>query len=204
MYEYLDGRLESRHGTRVVVGVNGVGYSVSVVLGSDFRPAPGGGADGDVRVWTHLVVRDDAHELYGFVDPDARELFRLLLSVRGVGPSLALGILSHLEGDSLLRAVAAEDARALQAVKGVGKKTAEQILLDLRGKAPAVAGAHAGDPDVLVPVGARGPQTHEDAVRALISIGYSDKEARRNVERAADKLDTDDLETLVRAALQHG
>lgn len=197
MYEYLDGRLESRHATRVVIDVGGVGYTVSVPLGSDFRAAADR-PEGTVRVWTHLVVRDDAHELYGFPDAARRQLFRLLLSVRGVGPGLALGILSHLAGDALLAAIAAGDTHPLLAVKGVGKKTAEQILLDLRDRAPAHPTA---EPGVIVPA-ARGQEIVDDAVRALVSIGYSDKEARKSVERAARDVDAEDLETLVRAALQ--
>ena len=199
MYEYLDGRLESRHATRVVIDVAGVGYTVSVALGSDFRAAPTG-PDGTIRVWTHLVVRDDAHELYGFADVAGRQLFRLLLSVRGVGPGLALGILSHLEGDELLSAIASGDTRPLLSVKGVGKKTAEQILLDLRDKAPATGVS--AEPGVIVPASGRASATLEDAVRALVSIGYSDKEARKNVEKAIREVEQDDLEALVRAALR--
>lgn len=198
MYEYLDGRLESRHATRVVIDVGGVGYSLSVPLGSDFRRAPRAAQD-TVRVWTHLVVRDDAHLLYGFADDGARALFRLLLSVRGIGPGLALGILSHLPGDALLAAIAAGDARTLLAVKGVGKKTAQQILLDLRDRAPTQPAVV--ERGVLVPTG-RDARVLEDAVRALVSIGYADKEARKNVEQASREVDEDDLEALVRSALR--
>ena len=198
MYEYLDGRLESRHATRVVVDVGGVGYCLAIPLGSDFRRAPRG-PEGAVRVWTHLVVRDDAHLLYGFADDESRQLFRLLLTVRGIGPGLALGILSHLSGDALLAAIATGDAQALLAVRGVGKKTAQQILLDLKDRAPSQpATVRQG---VVVPAGRDG-RVLEDAIHALVSIGYSDKEARKNVEQAASRVDEDDLETLVRTALR--
>lgn len=207
MYEYLDGRLESRHATRVVIDVGGVGYNVAVPLGSDFRRPPGGSAargGGElVRVWTHHVVRDDAQELYGFPDDEGRQLFRLLLSVRGVGPTLALGILSRLPGDVLLAAIAGDDVDTLLAVKGVGKKTAQQILLDLRDKAPVQAVQASAEPGVLVPAAGRASQVVEDAVAALLSIGYAEKEARKNVERAAREVDDSDLEALVRSALRH-
>lgn len=211
MYEYLDGRLESRHATRVVIDVGGVGYNVAVPLGSDFRRPPRGprgpggagtrSTDELVRVWTHHVVREDAEELYGFPDDEGRQLFRLLLSVRGVGPALALGILSRLSGDVLLAAIASDDVDTLLTVKGVGKKTAQQILLDLRDKAPATQAS--AEPGVLVPAPGRSSQVVEDAVAALLSIGYAEKEARKNVERAAREVDDGDLEALVRSALRH-
>lgn len=198
MYEYLEGRLVTHHPARVVLDVGGVGYDVAVPLGSSFPK----GADERVRVWTHLVVREDAHNLFGFQDVDQRELFRMLLSVRGVGPGLALAILSTLPPNELLAAVGAEDVRAFQRVKGVGKKTAEQILLDLRDKAPGFLPEPAGADGTLRP---QAPPAHphiRDAVQALVSIGYTDKQAEKSVERAVAKGFGDDLEALVRGALQ--
>ena len=186
----------SRGATRVAIDVGGVGYDVAVPLGSEFLARDGTAPDdGPVLVWTHLVVREDAQLLFGFPDQPMREVFRLLLSVRGVGPALALGILSALSGDALLAAVAAGDAAALQRIKGVGKKTAEQIVLDLRDRAPG-----AGASDVVVPA-ARSRMT-ADAVAALVSIGYSEKQAKKSVERAAERVQDADLELLVRSALQ--
>ncbi|MEW6074343.1 MAG: Holliday junction branch migration protein RuvA [Planctomycetota bacterium] len=202
MYEYFDGVLESRGPTRVVVDVGGIGYDVAVPVGADFRPAPGSAGNGEerIRVWTHLVVREDSHRLFGFPTAEEREIFRLLLLVRGVGPGLALAILSGFRGDSLLDAIAAGDLAALTRIRGVGKKTAEQILLDLRGRAPAAAPA-------ISPGGVTTRRGHasravEDAVQALTSIGYSEKEARRSVERAATEVDPADVELLVRSALR--
>lgn len=200
MYEYLDGRLTSRHPARVVVDVHGVGYDVAVPVGADFASRAGGvGGDQRVRVWTHLVVREDAHTLYGFPDPGMRGVFRLLLLVRGVGPGLAIAILSSLPGDDLLRAVAAGDVAALTSIRGVGKKTAEQILLDLRDKAPATLGAGG---ETVVPAAPPRSQAIADAVQALTSIGYTDKQAQKSVERASQRVDPEDLELLVRTALQ--
>lgn len=201
MYEYLEGRLVSRRPARVVLDVDGVGYDIAVPVGAEFhaaRAAASGPAE-RVRVWTHLVVREDAHLLFGFSSEKQRELFRLLLSVRGVGPLLALAVLSTLSREQLLEAIAAEDLAALTRVRGVGRKTAEQILLDLRDKAPRCAESES---DVLVPSpAARSPNFH-DAVRALVSIGYPDKQAKDSVERAAKRVAEDDLELLVRTALQ--
>ncbi len=203
MYEYLDGRIASRGATRLVLDVSGIGYDLSVPLGADFRSSPA--APDATRVWTHLVVREDAHMLFGFPDARMRELFRLLLRVRGVGPGLALGILSSMSETELLATIAAADSKPLTRIKGVGKKTADQILLDLRDRAPKPEDA---DHSILVPAGPEANQriqTVADAITALLSIGYSDKQARASVERAAKKAASDgtlELETLVRAALR--
>lgn len=196
MYDFLEGRLSERRPTRVVLDVGGVGYDIAVPLGADFAAHS---QDGKLRIWTHLIVREDAHLLYGFAQREQREVFRLLLSVRGVGPAVALAVLSRLSREELLAAITAQDPTALLAVKGIGQKTADQILLDLRDKAARLLAAPA---DELVPRPRPETGALEDAVRALVSIGYSDKEARRNVERAARKVDPADIERLVRTALQ--
>jgi Holliday junction DNA helicase RuvA len=195
VYDYIEGRLCERRPTRLVVETGGVGFDLAVPLGVDFPER-----EGRVRAWTHLVVREDAHLLFGFPERAQREVFRLLLGVRGVGPAVALAVLSTLPGEELLRAVASQDAAPLLRVKGVGKKTAEQILLDLREKAPRMLADSAQG--TLVPRAPAARRSLEDAVRALVSIGYSDKEARKSVERAATQVPGDDLELLVRTALQ--
>lgn len=196
MYEYLEGRIAGRAPARLALDVNGVGYDVAVPLGTQFP------ASERVRVWTHLVVREDAHLLYGFPDRETRELFRLLLSVRGVGPAMALGILSGLPREALLDAIAGGDAATLTRIRGVGKKTAEQILLDMRDKAQTLrVQLAAGVVSQAAGTSAKKDDTLEDAVQALVSIGYSEKEARKSVERAAQHVDKKNLEELVRAAL---
>jgi Holliday junction DNA helicase RuvA len=196
VYDFLEGTLVEHRATHVVVAVNGVGYELAVPLGAQFAAR-----DGRVHVWTHLVVREDAHLLFGFPERRVREVFRLLLSVSGVGPAVALALLSNLAADELLKAIAEQDESALRRAKGVGKKTAEQILLDLREKAPRLLAE--GERGTLVPrPAAAGSRIQEDAVRALVSIGFSEKEARANVERAAKTEPPDDLERLVRTALK--
>lgn len=195
MYEYLDGEVSMRAPARVVLEVSGVGYDLLVPIGAAIP------AHGKARVYTHLVVREDAHTLYGFGARRARDLFRLLLKVRGVGPTMALAILSGLSPDELIEAVLAGDAAALTRAKGVGKKTADQILLDLADKAAAWSTG-----ERLTTPGA-GPETRreatiEDAVGALLALGFKEKEARKNVERAANEVDSKDLEALVRVALR--
>jgi Holliday junction DNA helicase RuvA len=201
MYEFLEGRVAMRAAARLVLDVGGVGYDLAVPLGSGF---PADGPDQPVRAWVHLVVRDDAHELYGFADRETRGLFRALLTVSGVGPRVALGVLSGIPREELLAALLSEDVARLTSIKGIGKKTAEQILLDLRDKARALssgtdAGEGAADEIPRPYVGAR--EHVEDAVRALTSIGYSEKEARRQVQKAVAQVGPEDLEQLVRAAI---
>jgi Holliday junction DNA helicase RuvA len=194
VYDHLEGRVERRGPAKLVVCVGGVGYEVAVPVGMDFGPD---GAKEPRRVYVHLVVREDAHQLYGFPDRDACAWFRGLLGVRGVGPALALGILSALAPARLLAAIVENDPLPLVGVKGGGRKTAEQILLDLRDKAPRLAAEVE-----LVPVaGPRRSAAVLDAVQALVSIGYREKEAEKSVAAAAQEVGEDDLETLVRTAI---
>jgi len=198
VYEFLEGDVAGRSPARLVLDVAGVGYELSVPLSAVFPPR------GRTRVWTHLVVREDAHTLYGFPERSTRDLFRVLLGVRGVGPIAALGILSGLTPEELVAAVMQDDLKALTRVKGIGKKTGEQILLDLRDKAPRLAAEMNARPAAGAPAPKprREQEAHvDDAVAALVSIGYSEKEARKTVERAAESSGARDLETLVRAAL---
>lgn len=181
--------------TRVVLDVAGIGYDLLVPIGASI---PG---HGKARVYTHLVVREDAHTLYGFGTKRARDLFRLLLKVRGVGPTMALAILSGLSPDDLIQAVLAGDAAALARAKGVGKKTADQILLDLADKAAAWSESE-GRPTTGTGPEVRGEAAIEDAIGALLALGFKEKEARKNVERAATEVDPKDLEALVRVALR--
>jgi Holliday junction DNA helicase RuvA len=195
MYDHLEGRLVSARPGRVVLEVGGVGYDVAVPLSA----SPVVSAGERLKLWTHLIVREDAHLLFGFLEPEARELFRLLLCVRGVGPASALALLSGLTVDALLQAIAGGDKKALTRVKGIGDKTAAQILLDLKDRAPRASEA---DGHVLTPRDPARTRAFADAVRALVSIGFSEKEARKSVEHAARRVDPDDLEALVRAAIQ--
>ena len=199
MYEYLQGLVVQRGPTQVVLDVNGVGYDLQVPLSADF----GGplGSEDPIKVWTHLVVRENAHLLYGFPSPALRELFRLLLKVRGVGPTMALGVLSGLSAEELLAAIAAKDPTPLQRIKGVGKKTAEQILLDLQDRAPRLAQS-IGAGGVLTPSAPAGGGAIEDAIGALISIGYTEKEAAKCVAKAAKSVGSENLDTLLRSALR--
>lgn len=192
MYEYLEGRPASWTAARLVLDVGGVGYALSVPLGASFERGE------RLRVWVHQVVREDAHTLFGFPDEKTRDLFRTLLLVRGVGPAMALGILSSLPGQDLIDAIAQDDRGRLTAVKGVGKKTAEQILLDLRDKI-AVFGLPSAEPRAAAP-SATSP-VRQDAIAALVSIGYKERDADKVVAKAAESVGEADVNGLIRAAL---
>jgi Holliday junction DNA helicase RuvA len=200
MYEFLEGKVAERTAARLVLDVGGVGYDLLAPLAASF-PDTGQRA----RVHVHLVIRDDAHLLYGFPSAGDRDLFRLLLKARGVGPTIALAVLSGVRREELVRAVIENDPKPLQRVKGVGKKTADQMLLDLRDKAQELAGSaqELSRQHVLAPTPEDPAEANiADAMAALMSIGYTDKEARKLVDKARETVDPRDLEALVRAAIQ--
>lgn len=198
MYEYLEGQVAGRSAARLVLDVHGIGFDLAVPLGASFPES------GATRVFTHHVVREDSEQLYGFPDRATRDVFRALLGVRGVGPAVALALLSGLARDELVAAIAAGDAKRLCTVKGIGKRTAEQILLDLREEAKRLAaelGVRVGSGEVVLEPQAPPPAVR-DAIAALVSIGYGESEARAAIEKARKKTKSSELETLVRAALR--
>ena len=159
----ITGTLLEKNPPQVLVDAQGVGYEIDVPM-STFYNLPRTGDP--VELLTHLVVREDAHLLYGFLTAPERTAFRQLLKVSGVGPKVALAILSGLSVDDLAVAVAAQDAASLTRVPGIGKKTAERLVLELRDKLPsALPAAKASAP--------HGP----DVLNALLSLGYNAREA---------------------------
>lgn len=198
MYEYLEGTISARTAAGVVVDVGGVGYELRTPLGARL-PQAGETA----RIWTHLVVREDNHTLFGFATRAERELFRMLLKVRGVGPSMALAILSALDRTELVQGLSQRDPKVFTRAKGVGRKTAEQIVLDLGDRAEEFAAGCEVQPGVIVPATTQSDDPAlADATAALVSIGYAEKDARARVEAAAEELGDGDLEALVRAAIR--
>ncbi len=153
-----------------------------------------------VTVHTHLVVREDAQLLFAFIDKRDRELFRELIRLNGVGPKLALALMSGLEVDELIAAVQAQDTNALMRVPGVGKKTADRLLVELNGKFKAWEGLGGSTPVSAVGTGASPASASSDAVSALIALGYKPQEASRAVARI--KEDGLSSEELIRRALK--
>jgi Holliday junction DNA helicase RuvA len=166
MIARLTGVLAERSPPHVLVDVNGVGYELQVPM-STFYNLPELGAK--VTLLTQFIVREDAQLLYGFLTSAERESFRELIKISGVGPRIALALLSGLSSSELAQAVAAQDTSRLVKVPGIGKKTAERLLLELKGKlAPALA----------TPGFAIASDNQADILQALIALGYSDKEAQ--------------------------
>ncbi|MED5620350.1 Holliday junction branch migration protein RuvA [Ideonella sp. BN130291] len=160
----LTGLLAEKSPPLVLVDVNGVGYEVDVPM-STFFNLPGLGER--VSLLTHFVVREDAQQLFGFLTAEERSTFRLLVKISGVGPRTALSILSGLSVSELAQAIAAQESGRLVKVPGIGKKTAERLLLELKGKL---------GPDLGAPAQVTS-DAQADIVQALVALGYSEKEA---------------------------
>ena len=194
----LRGTLAEKQPPHLLLDVNGVGYELEVPMTTLYRlPAVGE----PLTLHTHLVVREDAHLLYGFFEKRERELFRELIRLNGVGPKLALALMSGLEVDELVRCVQAQDTAALVKVPGVGTKTAERLLVELKDRFKAWESIPSIAPLVVEPQLAQAVSSAEnDAVSALISLGYKPQEASRAV--AAVKEDGMSSEDLIRRALR--
>jgi len=185
----LRGRLAMKQPPRLLIDVSGVGYELEAPM-STFYSLPAVGEE--VSLLTHLLVRDDAQVLYGFSRPDERELFRSLLKVSGVGARLALAILSGMTAEAFATTIQAGDATSLTRLPGIGKKTAERLVVEMRDR---LDGFGTG----AVPAAASMPAA--EAVSALVSLGYRSADATRMVaDVEGDDLSTEDL---IRAALQH-
>lgn len=189
------GILLAKQPPEIVVDVAGIGYELQVPMTTLFRLPPVGE---EVRLLTHFAVREDAQVLYGFIDARDRELFRSLVRVSGVGPKLALAILSGMDADSFVRCVQRDDSGALVALPGVGRKTAERLLVEMRDRlgdwleaAPGTGRAAASAP----------PDLAADAEGALVALGYKPAEASRLVA-AVNEEGIADSEELIRRALR--
>jgi Holliday junction DNA helicase RuvA len=192
MIARLTGTLVEKAPERVVVDVQGVGYAALVSL-QTFMALPAIGAS--VRLLVHTEVREDAIDLIGFVDDAERALFQVLRKVKGLGPRTSLGVLSGLPAAELVAVIAAGDVARLQTIPGVGKKLAERVVLECRGAAASLTG---GKGPVPGPAGLRA--VAEEAVSALVNLGYKRPEAERVVTQVSK--DEPELEVIIRAALQ--
>lgn len=201
MIHFLRGTLIDSLPTQITIDVGGVGYEVLIPLSSfDRLPARGG----DITILTHLSIREDAHVLYGFMSAAERDMFRLLIhTVSGIGPKIALNILSGINISALRSAVAMGDVKSLSQISGVGKKTAERIVVELRDKI--------GKSATLQPAGGAGsalsPEDAKlnDAIAALVALGFKQPDAHDAVRAAQALLGKEaSVEQLVRAALKKG
>jgi Holliday junction DNA helicase RuvA len=177
MIGFLKGRLALKAPPMLLVDVNGVGYELEAPM-STFYGLPATGEA--VALFTHLVVREDAHVLFGFGTDAERRLFRSLLKISGVGPKLALGILSGSSVEEFLRIIEAEDVGMLTRIPGIGRKTAERVIIEMRDNVQKLSLPAAGSP--LTPAAVASAQS--EAYGALIALGYKPPEATRLLKNA--------------------
>ena len=192
MITHIKGKLVEKTPTDVVIECNGVGYFINISLHT-FSQIPTGE---NVKLFTHLQVREDAHILYGFSGIAEREIFRLLLSVSGIGASTARTMLSSLSPDQVTDAIASEDVATIQSIKGIGSKTAQRVILDLKDKILKVYG--------LSGISANSSNTNKnEALSALETLGF----ARKQIEKICDKIVIEDpqasVETIIKQALKN-
>jgi Holliday junction DNA helicase RuvA len=200
MITFLHGKLVDALPTQITVDVNGVGYEALIPLSSfDKLPQPGQ----SIKLLTQLVVREDAHTLYGFMTPEERDLFRLLVhTVSGIGPKTALNVLSGISVTAFRGAVASSDFKSLSKISGVGKKTAERIVVELKDK---IGMAGAWEASSAKHGLSADEQRINDAVLALIALGFKQIEAHDSVRAAQAVLGMQaTVEELVRVCLKKG
>ncbi len=191
----LQGTVIDLQAPLVILDVHGVGYEVETPL-STFCQLKHGQT---VRLWTHLVVREDAQLLYGFLDQADKALFRLLLKVNGVGPKLAAGILSGMSAAMLIQSIDLQDISTLTRIPGVGKKTAERLVIELRDRLQGLNGSSTSLTGTgRIGLGEASPQAEAEA--ALVSLGYKPLEAQKAIN--AVKAEHSDTAGLIRAALK--
>lgn len=183
----ISGTVRHKDLQSLLVDVGGVGYKVFSTTEAVLEAALGE----PIFLWTHLSIRENAHDLFGFKDKEALETFELLISIPGIGPRTALGILNVATPSMLRQAVATEDTSYLTKVSGIGKKNAEKIVLELKGK------LHTTTADKGVNV-----RMESDALEALVSLGYSERDARDALKRLSSNEETEDTSERVKQALR--
>ena len=185
----LNGRLIEKYPTELLIECGGVGYEVKISLFTFSQLSE----NESIKIYTKLIVREDAHLLYGFYTKDEREMFNFLISVSGIGPNTALIMLSSLSPEEIANAIQTEDVSTIQKVKGIGAKTAQRVIIDLKGKVLKFS----GDTEIN---NSKNNTNRFDALTALVSLGFDKKSA----EKVLDKIDTgtQTVEQLIKEALR--
>jgi Holliday junction DNA helicase RuvA len=190
MIAHLNGRLVEKNPTNIIVECGGVGYSVKISLNT--FSALGSGEQ--IKIYTQQIIREDAHLLFGFATTEEREVFNLLLSVSGIGPNTAILMLSSLQPAEIAQAIQTEDVRTIQSIKGIGAKTAQRVIIDLKDKMIKVDWAGSAT------FSAGHNTSRFDALTALISLGFDKKAAEKAIEKIATG--TESVEELIKGALK--
>lgn len=189
MIAQLNGKLVEKNPTSIIIDCGGVGYEVKISLNT-FSAI---GSSESIKIFTKFIVRDDAQLLYGFADPVEREMFNHLISVSGIGPNTAMIMLSSMVPEEIANAIQTDDVKTIQSVKGIGAKTAERVIVDLRGKMLKMTFSAEN-------IFTSNNTNHFDALTALVSLGFDKKSA----EKAIDKVSTgeESVEQLIKEALK--
>ena len=190
MITQLSGRLIEKFPTHVVIDCNGVGYEVHISLHTFGQL----GDDENIRLYTHLQVREDAHTLFGFFQPMERSIFRLLISISGIGASIARTMLSSMTPNEIQHAIVHEDLAAIKAVKGIGLKTAQRVLIELKDKIQNVAGVE----EISA---SKNNTTKEETLSALEVLGYPRRQAEKVIDNIIQSAPESSVEALIKQAL---
>ena len=192
MYEYLEGQLAGQTPQHAILDVVGIGYRIAISAADGAKLPPRGE---NCRLYTTFIVRENEQTLYGFLESANRELFETLTTISGIGPKTALAILGSLTLELLQRAILEGDPKLLSKVPGIGKKTAERLLMELKDGLPTSLS--------ILPQGVRPSGQVEDAIQALINLGYSRLRAQKALQKPLEEMgEGADLATLITAALQ--
>jgi Holliday junction DNA helicase RuvA len=192
MIHHLSGKLVEKSPTHLVIECNGVGYFVHISIYTYGKI----GSNENVKIYTHLIVREDAHILYGFINTEERDSFKNLISVSGIGPNTARMILSALNPADLNAAIYNEDVQLLKSVKGVGAKSAERIIVDLKGKTKK-------DENLLNFSSLQSNTTRDEALSALISLGFDKSVSSKVVDKVmANSDENQSVEQIIKESLR--
>ena len=189
MIGQLNGRLIEKNPTELLIDCSGVGYEVKISLNTYSAI----GSEEAIRIYTKLIVREDAHLLYGFHTKEEREIFNLLISVSGIGPNTAMIMLSSLSPDDVVHAIQSEDVRTIQSIKGIGAKTAQRVIIDLKDKVLKITPT---SENIFV----NHNTNRFDALNALISLGFD----KKSIDKILDKISSgeESVEQLIKGALK--
>lgn len=198
MIGFLKGKLEAIYDERIVIDVNGIGFNVSMPVSQLEMLEPMGA---DVKVYTYLSVREDAMQLYGFTTADSLELFKLLIQVNGIGPKGALALLSSMSTDDLRFAIMSGDAKTISKAPGIGPKTAQRLIIDLKDKVSVRDMLNVYSVNNVSSADDKPNSSSSEAVEALTALGYSSTEALRAVRESGADRDAD-TETIIKLAFK--
>ncbi len=192
MIAYLKGRLAEKSPTHVVIDCQGVGYFLHISLHT-YEQLP---LDENIKIYTFLQVREDAHTLFGFMQVSEREIFKKLISVSGIGASTARTMLSSLTPPEVVEAITREDVDVIKSVKGIGTKTAQRVIIDLKDK----LGDHLEQAQISMP---QGNSAKQEALSALETLGYSAKQSEKVVQRILKETPESTVQQIIKLALKN-